>query len=247
MNQVSKLLRGLARKPQDWRSFGDLRLPLRRSNHGLKSDEAYLHSVAEQIEPIRTWFSPSARVLDFGCGQGRLLNGLIFHGIGFGQYLGCDVNAASVAWCVSNLSYPSRPVSFLWTNARNDRYNPHGASSGTLSLVDDGFDVIFSNSVFSHFETEDLVAYAQVLFRKLAPGGVFYLTAFTEPGVADCEVNPDGYFETAARNPALLRVRFNDAFFLKQFQDAGFRLLRHDHRGIARSQQSVYCFTRDGH
>ena len=51
-------------------------------NEGLKNDENYLKSAMDQIQLLERYhfFTSSTRLLEFGCGQGRLAHGLITDG-----------------------------------------------------------------------------------------------------------------------------------------------------------------------
>ena len=101
-------------KKKTFVEFEGLRLPKRRSNFGLNSEEAYIKSATDQIERIRPYISSDSRILDFGSGQGRILNGLVHLGLEVGHYVGADIDAKSVAWCIGNLGYPDKNVTFVW-------------------------------------------------------------------------------------------------------------------------------------
>src|SRR3954468_22144084 len=75
------------------------------------SDEA-LRRYVEQGEEIRDgvlsclgpdWSGAGKRVLDFGCGAGRVLRQFLTCGA---EFHGCDIDAACIAWLQSALSPP---------------------------------------------------------------------------------------------------------------------------------------------
>ena len=105
------------------------------------------------------------RVLDFGCGSGRLLVG--WHAIGTGHALsGCDINAELVEWARASLpaaidlqvSQPLPPLPF----------------------PDAVFDVVFAVSVFTHLSLESQRRWVEELRRILRPGGALVITLHGE-------------------------------------------------------------------
>ena len=81
------------------------------------------------------WWSDGRRVLDFGCGAGRVLRHFSTDAES-GEFWGCDIDGASIDWCRANLSPPFR---FF----RNDELPP-------LPHPDQSFDLIYAMSVFTH-------------------------------------------------------------------------------------------------
>lgn len=225
-------------------SYGGLRLPKRRSNEGLQDDAKYLEETAKQIRSVSSRLSGSARVLDFGCGQGRLLNGLVHDRIRIAEYVGIDVDAEAISWCVRNLDYDVFDISFVWYNQANRRYHATGTEYAKVPVPENRFDLAFSNSVFSHLDAADAAKFAAQLRPLLRPDGRLYLTAFTESGVDACTVNPPGYLGKATDNTPLHRVRFNRDFFCGLFLRAGWELLEYRQSAIARTGQSEIIFAR---
>lgn len=94
-----------------------------------------------------------ARVLDFGCGLGRVLRH--FEHRGWRLY-GCDVEPASVSW--------SRRA-FGWASFERTGETP------PLPYPADFFDAVYAVSVFTHFDAGDQARWAAELARVLRPGG----------------------------------------------------------------------------
>ena len=226
---------------RDYQLFEGLRLPLRRSNRNLQDDAGYLASIAEQISHIRPYLGEQTDILDFGCGQGRFLNGLLHTKTPFKSYLGADISPNSVAWCCRNLSYDHHQIGFLWYNYANARYNAQGARKHFLPLADAGVDLIFASSVFTHLDQADTARIARALYQKLRPGGVLYRTAFLEQGVEPVTVNPDGYLGSkGAGDTPLHWVRYEKTAFQDCFQQIGFQRISDEDDSanlIARSGQ----------
>lgn len=208
----------------DYEIYEGLRLPLRRSNKALNDNAAYLASIREQIGHVRPFLSPDCRILDFGCGQGRLLNGLLHQRLPFGAYIGVDVDPRAVAWCCTHLSHSGAHCSFYWYNYANARYNKSGIDTFSLPLQAGGIDLVFSNSVFTHLDKPDIAVTARGLLPLLRPGGRLYVTAFVERDVPEITINPEGYLGSkGAEDTALHWVRYNYDFFVATLEKEGFR------------------------
>lgn len=98
------------------------------------------------------------RVLDFGCGAGRVLRH--FLGETDSELHGCDIDEASVSW----LSEHMPQVRAL----RNGALPP-------LPYPDGHFDLIWAASVFTHL-TDASTAWLLELHRLLSPGGFLWAT-----------------------------------------------------------------------
>lgn len=241
--KVKKLVkRILSCLTNDYIEFQGIRLPKRRSNQGLTSNIDYIAETKRQIRTFETEFDFELEsIFDFGCGQGRLLNGLIYTKSKFTDYVGLDVDAVSIQWCVKNLAY-SKNIAFVWYNKSNERYNKDGQEFNRLPIEKNHFQLVFSNSVFSHLADADVRLYAKLLRDVIADNGTLYLTAFTEEGVPNVEENPDGYMGEIADKSALHRVRYNKDYFIDIFIREGWSLVLYKQNGIARTGQSELFF-----
>ena len=99
-----------------------------------------------------------ARVLDFGCGLGRTLRFLRGHDW---RLSGCDVHVAAVTWAAA--AFPE--VTFVVNGP-----------SPPLPYPDASFEAIYAVSVFTHFDWEAQVAWANEMARCLACGGYLLVT-----------------------------------------------------------------------
>jgi SAM-dependent methyltransferase len=100
------------------------------------------------------------RILDFGCGPGRIMRHLgplaersVLHGV--------DVDADAIAWCSEQIPFAQFAV------------GPH---EPPLPYPDDAFDLIFNHSVFTHLDETRQDQWLAELRRVLAPGGIALLT-----------------------------------------------------------------------
>lgn len=122
----------------------------------------------------------SDRVLDIGCGIGRMARPLTgFLGAdGPGSYDGFDVNPEGIAWCAAR--YDER-FTFVVADLFNARYNPSGTQPAAAFRFpyDDGrFDFALATSVFTHLLEPEADRYVAESARTLAPGGRLFATWF---------------------------------------------------------------------
>jgi SAM-dependent methyltransferase len=107
-------------------------------------------------------FANSERVLDFGCGAGRVVRQMPRHTKA--QLFGVDINPALVRWCAQNLQ---------GTYTCNRLHPP-------LDFPDNHFDAIYALSVFTHLRRETQDEWLAELHRVLKPGGAALITFHDE-------------------------------------------------------------------
>jgi SAM-dependent methyltransferase len=217
---------------------------IRLGGHNFEDDGAFLDAAVRDAQRLQgdLGISVSSRVLDIGCGVGRLPIGLLAH---FGQmppYTGVDVTEGVIRWCQKHITDPA--ATFVHLDLANKRYNPRGeAISGSLRLPlsDASFDAIYLYSVFSHMELLDIKTYLKEFKRLLAPDATVFLTAFVEDDVPDVEVNPAGYGTFPGDWEGELHcVRYNRGFLEQQITSAGLKVSRLDHAGDTDGQSAIY-------
>lgn len=215
-------------------------LPIGRSNESLASNELYLDSAKEMVQSIEQFISLDtvSDLLDFGCGQGRLANGLKLTQKSVSSYLGIDTDINSVNWCKRWIESSDLRFSFVHLNAKNDRYNPAGGDLKSLPLAENSVDLVFLNSVFSHMLQSDVEFYLTDFSRVLKPGGGLYFTAFIEENVPLVEENPGGYLGRSSQG-VLHRVRYEKDHFMDLLKSTGFEKIEFKYREISRTEQSV--------
>lgn len=101
------------------------------------------------------------RILDWGCGPGRVIRHLpVYAGKGCSFY-GTDYNQQSVGWCKNNLP----GIAF------NDN-----TLDATLPYEDQFFDIIYGISVLTHLSEKMHYQWYNELIRILRPGGIMLVT-----------------------------------------------------------------------
>jgi SAM-dependent methyltransferase len=124
--------------------------------------------------------APTERVLDIGCGIGRMARPLAGYLTAPGTYDGFDINREGIAWCQAK--YRAHPTfTFVVADLFNRRYNPAGTQSAdafTFPYEDASFDFALATSVFTHLLEGEADRYVAEAARTLAPGGRLFATWF---------------------------------------------------------------------
>ena len=133
---------------------------------------------------------PGDRVLDMGCGLGRMAVPLTRHLTVAGSYEGFDVVRPEIEWCRRTISARHPNFQFRVLDVRNERYNPGGQEQPTAwPYADATFDFAIAASLFTHLRPDDTAAYIAEAARVLRPGGTLFATFFlldedTRPRIA---------------------------------------------------------------
>ena len=136
--------------------------------------------------------APDGRVLDIGCGPGRIAARLTRHLEG-GSYEGFDIVPRSISWCQRKTSARHPSFRFQHADIRNPEYNPTGSQEArayTFPYPDGEFDLALAASVFTHMRPREIERYVSEAGRVLRPGGrllasFFLLNEDTQLWLAD--------------------------------------------------------------
>jgi SAM-dependent methyltransferase len=133
---------------------------------------------------VRNGLEADHRVLDIGCGIGRVALGLTNVLSRAGSYDGFDVDARAVKWCAGNLSPRFPNFRFTHADVATARHNRGGvpAAEYRFPFDDASFDFAFATSVFTHLEMDAALRYFGEAHRVLRPGGTLLATVFLLDG-----------------------------------------------------------------
>src|SRR4051794_14093729 len=127
-------------------------------------------------------FPPEAyrRVVDFGCGCGRVARQLIQQSPQPQEYRGFDLHRGMVEWCQSHLTPVAPQFEFAHHDVANRGLNPGPGRPPTLPLpVQDGWaSLILAISVFTHLTEPQAVHYLDEVVRCLDADGTLHTTWF---------------------------------------------------------------------
>lgn len=124
---------------------------------------------------------PDARVLDVGCGDGRIAVALTRYMNEAGSYEGWDIIPEAITSCRRTITSKYPNFHFQLADVANKAYNPNGAvraSEYTFPYNDASFDFVFLNSIFTHLLPQDLERYLSEATRVLKTGGKSFITYF---------------------------------------------------------------------
>jgi SAM-dependent methyltransferase len=193
----------------DFRATGDEFLRLFVELGGLHSDE---------------------RVLDVGCGIGRMARPLAGYLRPPGAYEGFDVVPEAVAWCQRR--YADHPhFGFRLADVSNGFYRPEAGSAArdySFPYPDAGFDFAFATSLFTHLLPEEADRYLAEMARVTRPGGSVFVTFFLLGPEAPQErsaqmsfANDHGDFATASDDVAEAAVAYKEEWLRAKLTDHG--------------------------
>ncbi len=150
------------------------------------------------------------RILDWGCGPGRIIRHfpeLVGNGC---SYYGTDYNARSIAWCSENLP--------------EIEFN-NNTLEAKLPYEDNFFDVIYGISIFTHLSATMHDEWYGELYRVLKPGGIMMLTTqgdIFKAKMTPAELEQYNRGELVVRGQVKEGHRIFSAFQPKEFMNSLF-------------------------
>ena len=124
---------------------------------------------------------PDDRVLDVGCGIGRMAVPLTRYLSKAGSYEGFDIVPKGIEWCSKHITprYPN--FKFSVADIYSKHYNPQGrlhAVDYKFPYPDSSFDFVLLTSVFTHMLPDAVKNYVAEISRVLKLGGRCLFTGF---------------------------------------------------------------------
>jgi len=123
---------------------------------------------------------PNEKILDVGCGTGRIAVPLTKYIDETGRYEGFDIVKEKINWC-KKISAKHPNFRFQHVDLFNKSYNPKGklkASKFKFPFQNDSFDFVLLHSVFTHMLPQDMENYLREIARVLKRGGRCFISFF---------------------------------------------------------------------
>jgi SAM-dependent methyltransferase len=192
---------------------------------GLSEEEdpqrSYLDSGRESRELIEAhlpagWTWAGKRVLDFGCGVGRVLRQFAAEAEE-AEFFGCDLDRTSVSWLQDNFSPPFEAF--------------ESTEAASLPQEDGFFDLIYAFSVYTHF-TDNWAAWLLEHHRVLAEGGILFAT-FLGEGMLEPLIGEEWDEDRIGMNPLMQGlswekggpVAFNSPWWIRAHWGRAFEIV----------------------
>lgn len=199
----------------------------------VEQGETYLELLGDlaALEPVH-------RVLDVGCGFGRLARPLAgFLDAEHGSYDGFDVDRAAIGFCRRRYARRHPHFRFLRADEFSTRLHPGGAHSAAeyrFPYDDAFFDSVIATSVYPHMLEQETAHYLAESARVLAPGGRLFATFFvldddSRARIASGEATfpfLDAHEHVAVVSEDLPEesVAYNETWLAERFAEAGLEL-----------------------
>lgn len=180
--------------------------------------------------------SEHSRILDFGCGCGRIIRCL--HKLfGNSSFYGTDIDKEAISWCQSHLSQIGEFVT-------NEESPP-------LPYNDEFFDFVYSISVFTHLPEDMEFAWLEELRRVTRRGGYLLLTTHgeelfqTASKKAKNEFREVGFYYSIGAGTEGLPDFYQTSFHTKEYIHIHwgkfFEIKRIIKKGVAKHQDLILC------
>jgi SAM-dependent methyltransferase len=193
------------------------------------------------------------RVLDVGCGTGRLAVPLVDRLGPEGSYEGFDANAQRIEWCNAEIAPLHPRFRFQAIDVFNVDTREGAVAAGELTFPypDDDFDLVMLFSVFTHMLPDGVERYLAEISRVLKPGGRAVITWFLlndevlqalddqrdrrrdpAPNAQEALFKHDlGVYRVSSRGHPTAVVAYKEDFVLGAYERSGLQIARPIHYG----------------
>lgn len=176
------------------------------------------------------------KVLDIGCGIGRLAFPLLDYLTEKGGYEGFDTFPVGIKWCTENITPEFDNFNFQLVDIFNSTYNPYAettAADFVFPFADNSFDLVMLNSVFTHMMPDDIINYVKEIDRVLDENGKIFVTFFLvndesmelmNQGKSVHDFHKFGIFYTADPKDPMDAVGYDESFVRNIFSRHGLNI-----------------------
>ena len=174
------------------------------------------------------------RVLDIGCGIGRVAIPLTRSLDPSATYDGFDIVKKGIDWCRRHITPRHPNFRFHLVDVRSSEYRERGADASHFRFPfdDASFDFAFATSLFTHLTFAETRQYLREARRVLAPGGRLFATFFLLDDFAKSRLpsldprfhfaHADGAVRYANRDVPAAGVAIEQGAALELIREAGF-------------------------
>lgn len=157
-----------------------------------------------------------SKILDIGCGIGRIAKPYTTYLTKDGEYRGFDILNCGINWC--NNKYEKYPnFNFDYFPMKNDLYNlstKEQASSFVFPYSVGTYDLALLVSVFTHMQKEEVENYFSEIGKVLKPEGYCYATFFLTEKSKTSEMFPFAFDDYCLHN---LKVKDANVAYNKDY------------------------------
>lgn len=194
------------------------------------------HNIYAAVKSEAIQLSEHSRILDFGCGCGRIMRWLqpLYDS---SVFYGTDIDAEAISWCQDNLSNIGK---FL-TNEEQP----------SLPFSDNFFDFVYSISIFTHLPEDMQFAWLKELRRVVKNDGYLLLTVHGEelfpakPRKAKKQFLKTGFYYAIGHGtdglPDFYQTSFHTEKYIHQHWSNFFEIIGIIKKGIAGNQDLILC------
>ncbi|OUL28450.1 methyltransferase type 11 [Nostoc sp. T09] len=192
-----------AEKFPDWVAYEpNLIPPLELMDlEGINTLEEWFRWAEEWSMLLRVYgcITRTSRILEIGCGLGRIAFPLRYILSSQGDYDGFEICQEKVAFLERTFHQAHPNFRFIWANIHNTFYNPAGqiqAKDYHFPYQDNCFDLVYAASVFTHMLPEAAANYFQETARVLKPNGRAVFSFFLLDNYRRGQPRPLGFART---------------------------------------------------
>jgi len=174
------------------------------------NNKYYIGSGITEAHRLWSFYSleNDSKLLDIGCGKGRLATGLILTKAQ-NPYIGIDVDSSAISWCQRYITPQHPNFQFIHLDVKHAQYNPEGSllkEGFQFPFSDDEFDILYLWSVMNHMVDKDIRSYLKEFRRILKPNGRIFVSICFDRGIQTWRLMFEG-------NPPVMNTFFNPYYF----------------------------------
>ncbi len=180
---------------------------------------------------------PEHKVLDIGCGIGRMALPLTSFLSEKGSYDGFDIVKSGIVWCNKHIATRYPNFRFEYTGLYNSLYNTSDkvdASNFIFPYPANKFDFVFLTSVFTHMMPAEVEHYINEIGRVMKPGATCLISFFivncesedlmiNQPNHMNFPVNK-GFYRLHSSKVDTANVAYDEEWLLEKLEKADLAL-----------------------